>query len=172
MQTRQRTLVEEVSAVIVVGVDGSPAGDAALRFAVEEAGRKGVRVRAVCVYSAVTVYPVAPVGMGAAAITIPVASPEERAALRRAAEAAARTTIEEALSRCGANAPEGTVDVAPIEGDPGDTLVNESRHAELLVVGSHGHRALTELLLGSATHHCIQHASCPVVVIPPGLVRR
>ncbi|MSO96152.1 MAG: hypothetical protein EXQ81_10255 [Thermoleophilia bacterium] len=45
-------------------------------------------------------------------------------------------------------------------------LPHGTRRADLFVVGSHGHRARTDLLLGSTTHHCIQRASCPAVVIP------
>jgi nucleotide-binding universal stress UspA family protein len=40
-----------------------------------------------------------------------------------------------------------------------------ARDADLLVVGSHGRGALTEMLLGSVGHGCVHHAPCPVVVV-------
>lgn len=38
--------------------------------------------------------------------------------------------------------------------------------AELIVVGSHGHTALYELILGGTTRAVLKHAACPVIVIP------
>ena len=37
--------------------------------------------------------------------------------------------------------------------------------ANAIVVGAHGHRALSELLLGSTSHSVLQRAECPVVVV-------
>ena len=58
-----------------------------------------------------------------------------------------------------------SVDVAPIavEDEPAKALVDASRDADLLVVGSHGH-GLSGLLLGSVSLECAQHAACPVVI--------
>jgi nucleotide-binding universal stress UspA family protein len=44
-------------------------------------------------------------------------------------------------------------------------LLDASAGAELLVVGSRGHGGFAEALLGSVSQHCVQHASCPVVVV-------
>jgi len=49
-------------------------------------------------------------------------------------------------------------------GVPAQVLVEEATDAELLVVGSRGLGGLRELLLGSVSHQCVQHAPCPVVV--------
>jgi nucleotide-binding universal stress UspA family protein len=51
-----------------------------------------------------------------------------------------------------------------INGYPGPALVDASRDADLLVVGSRGHGELTDILLGSVGMHCITHAHCPVLV--------
>jgi nucleotide-binding universal stress UspA family protein len=51
-----------------------------------------------------------------------------------------------------------------IEGHPGPTLVDASRDANLLVVGSRGHGEFADILLGSVGLHCATHAHCPVLV--------
>ena len=54
-----------------------------------------------------------------------------------------------------------------VRGHAGNALVGASQDADLLVVGSRGHSAVAEMLLGSVSHHCVQHAACPVVVVHP-----
>ena len=39
-------------------------------------------------------------------------------------------------------------------------------HADYIVMGSHGHTALYELLVGSTTHGVLMRAPCPVVIVP------
>jgi nucleotide-binding universal stress UspA family protein len=58
-----------------------------------------------------------------------------------------------------------SVDVAPIavEDEPAKALLDASRDADLLVVGSHGH-GFSSLFLGSVSLECAQHAACPVVI--------
>lgn len=40
------------------------------------------------------------------------------------------------------------------------------RRADLIVLGSHGHTALYNLLIGSTTHDVLKQAECPVLVVP------
>lgn len=40
--------------------------------------------------------------------------------------------------------------------------------ASYIVMGSHGHTALYDLLVGSTTHGVLKKAPCPVVIVPPG----
>jgi len=47
-------------------------------------------------------------------------------------------------------------------------LLDASREADLLVVGSRGHAGFKHALLGSTAHQCARHAECPVVITRPG----
>jgi nucleotide-binding universal stress UspA family protein len=47
-------------------------------------------------------------------------------------------------------------------------LVDASRGADLLVIGSRGHGELVSFLLGSVSEHCITHAHSPVLVVRGG----
>ncbi|WP_089106970.1 universal stress protein [Streptomyces hyaluromycini] len=49
-------------------------------------------------------------------------------------------------------------------GHPPPVLIEAARHAELLVVGSHGHGAFAGMLLEPVSRHCVQHAVCAVLV--------
>ena len=47
-------------------------------------------------------------------------------------------------------------------------LEAESQGADLIVIGSHGHGALYNLLVGSVTSGVLKGAKCPVLVVPAG----
>ncbi|WP_329018626.1 universal stress protein [Micromonospora rifamycinica] len=53
-----------------------------------------------------------------------------------------------------------------VRGHPAQVLLDAADGAQLLVVGSRGHGAFAGMLLGSVSQHCVQHASCPVVIVP------
>ena len=42
-----------------------------------------------------------------------------------------------------------------------------STKARYIVMGSHGHGAMYDLLVGSTTHGVLKKAPCPVLVVPP-----
>ncbi|MGW1011164.1 universal stress protein [Streptomyces termitum] len=52
-------------------------------------------------------------------------------------------------------------------GDAAGLLVDASGEAALLVVGRHHRHRIAELLVGSVAHAVLQHAACPVAVVPP-----
>ena len=55
-----------------------------------------------------------------------------------------------------------------IQGPIVEKILSEAaeQKAELIVIGSHGHGAIYDLLVGSVTHGVIKEARCPVVVVP------
>jgi nucleotide-binding universal stress UspA family protein len=53
-----------------------------------------------------------------------------------------------------------------VEGRAAAVLIDESRGADLLVVGSRGHGGFAGLLLGSVSQQCAPHALCPLVIVP------
>ena len=54
-------------------------------------------------------------------------------------------------------------------GDPGRTLVDLSGDFDLLVTGSRGRGPVGSVILGSISRRLVDHASCPVLVVPrPG----
>jgi nucleotide-binding universal stress UspA family protein len=53
-----------------------------------------------------------------------------------------------------------------VQGHPAQVLLEAAVGAELLVLGSRGHGTFAGILLGSVSQHCVQHAPCPVVVVP------
>lgn len=139
--------------MIVVGVDGSTSAQAALRFALAEARRRGATLRAVAAWH----LPVAAYG-GAFVPPDPELASELEPGVRR--------TLERALADAGDEA-EG-VEVEPVvrEGAPARVLLEEAGEADLLVVGSRGLGGFRGLLLGSVSQQCSHHAPCPVVIVP------
>jgi nucleotide-binding universal stress UspA family protein len=141
--------------VIVVGVDHSEGAKVALRFALEEAKLRQAKLHAVHAWQF------------SGYVSSPAISNSTRgfdAALdehRRAAEAKLEATLREAIPDAGKVEIEHRV----VEGAPGAVLVEESRGADLLVVGSRGHGGFTGLLLGSVSQKCAHHAACPVVIV-------
>jgi nucleotide-binding universal stress UspA family protein len=153
---------------IVVGVDGSAGSDAALRWAVAEARLRGSRLRVVHAYQLPHV-PLTEVGVGAAGgMALPTVFTEDGERLRRAVEAQARRVLDEALGRLDGGSTEGLeIERVAAEGPPAQTLIDASRGAELLVVGSRGRGGFLGLLLGSVSQQCAHHPPCPVVILPP-----
>jgi nucleotide-binding universal stress UspA family protein len=140
--------------VIVVGVDHSAGAWEALRFALTEARLRGASLRAIHTWQP----PYSGAGLG---LTEGAYRAEELSELKSAAEAALNASIQEAIPGVG----EVEIERQVIEGVPAAVLVEESRGAELLVVGSRGLGGFRGLLLGSVSQQCAHHAACPVVIV-------
>ncbi|RJQ78864.1 universal stress protein [Amycolatopsis panacis] len=134
---------------IIVGVDGSPHSDAALRWALGVAARPGDRVHAVVVRPAEGLL-------------------RGTSFALHGSNAAPRDHIS-SIRREYPDAPEVTVTTP--RGDPATELVTESTEADLLVVGAHGTGLARKPLLGSVSRECVRYSRCPVVVITPEAAR-
>lgn len=75
--------------------------------------------------------------------------------------------LEQVAAELVGRHPTLRVEVRQVAGGPGVTLVEESRRAELVVVGSRGVGGFAGLLLGSVSNQVAQHAHCPVLVVRP-----
>jgi nucleotide-binding universal stress UspA family protein len=146
---------ERSPARIVVGVDGSPESARALRWALDEAELWGSAL--VVVHSWYTPYPVEPWGM--------VLTPRDRNVFQQEAHDLINDMVKLAVADGATRPPQLTV--TSIEDASGPALVHASADADLLVVGSRGRGGFKALLLGSTSLHCLHHATCPVVVVPP-----
>jgi nucleotide-binding universal stress UspA family protein len=140
--------------VIVVGVDHSAGAKEALRFALEESRLRQATLRAVHAWQFGYIG-----ATGLEGALPPIGG--ELHEYRAAAEAALDATLREAIPDAG----EVEVERHVVEGAPGAVLVEESRGADLLVVGSRGHGGFAQLLLGSVSQQCAHHAECPVVIV-------
>ena len=138
---------------IVVGVDGSALSIEALKWAIDEAARRGTRVDAVNAWHS------DPTTTGLSKADIIQLRP------RSEVEEDQRQLLGQAIETA---AGDRTVEIRHVllDGQPGAALVHAAQDADLLVVGSHGASRLAEVLLGSVSSYCVHHASCPVVVIP------
>jgi nucleotide-binding universal stress UspA family protein len=138
--------------LVVVGVDGSGDSVAALAWAVRYAAATGARVRAILAWH----YPGA---VGGPPIEV---APD---AVRGQTEEQMREALDEAVGKVyGSQAPAG-VEATLGYGHAAQVLIEASKEADLLVVGSRGHRAFAGMLVGSVSLHCVTRASCPVVVV-------
>ncbi|OMC31640.1 universal stress protein [Mycobacterium sp. GA-1841] len=143
---------------IVVGVDGSPSSDAAVAWAARDAQLRGVEL---------TLMHALPGAMSP--VWLDVALPEEYLQYqddqaRDVLDAARRIAVEATTATSGAH-PLRIVDKA-VPGHAVATLIEYSRRADLVVVGSRGLSKWGRRLLGSVSSSLAQHAHGPVAVIP------
>ena len=134
---------------IVVGVDGSPGSDAALRWAAEHAPAFEARLVAVHCWS--------PPLHGTEA-----EPPAEVAALERDFGA----VLDAAVERVTTIAPDVPVEKVLSRGDPADVLTELAAGAALLVLGSRGTSGHTGVVLGSVSRRTTDRATCPIVIVP------
>ncbi|WP_330276342.1 universal stress protein [Lentzea sp. NBC_00516] len=133
---------------IVVGVDGTPASDRALEWALDEAVVRGCPLHVVHAWTF-------------EALADWTETTEQRV------RAESETLIEKAVRK----ASEQRQDLPEIirtslRGDAAETLEKASEGAAMLVVASHtGHR-IRQIVLGSTSTHVVRHAHAPIVVIP------
>jgi nucleotide-binding universal stress UspA family protein len=130
---------------IVVGADGSPHGNAALRWALAEAETRQGEVTAVLCWQVPF-------------ISFPHAFDRDEL------EKGYKNYLVETVSAI-APAPRVPLWTVVAEGDPTVALIKASADADLLVLGTRGRSAFAGLLLGSVSQGCAAGAACPVVLV-------
>jgi nucleotide-binding universal stress UspA family protein len=139
---------------IVVGVDGSIHSQQALEWALHEAAIRHSPL------SVLTVHP-AIVGYFGGVVTSP-----QDLELTEQVQAAVKAQADKALAELDGPHPESVM-VKAVHGFPVEELVNASKEADMVVLGSRGVGGFTRLMLGSTAGQVVQHAHCPVLIVPP-----
>lgn len=137
---------------IVVGVDGSDASRRAARFGFSEAALRGTGLTVVHAWTT----PPHP-----ALRTFEPPGGVDWSFL----ESQAATTLSRSIATARQHFPDIDVAERLINDQPGDALMDASRGAELLVVGSRGLGGLTGMFLGSVSHGAVHRAHCSVAVV-------
>lgn len=140
--------------IVVVGIDGSPASDAALEWAVAEASLRGGELALVHAWdSTVTGHDL------------------DSCAARDVIRASAAALLESARQAATRRANGYIVRSELVEGHASAALLDVASSADLLVVGSRGRGGLRSVLFGSVARLVADHAPCPTVVIRPASAR-
>ena len=136
---------------VVVGTDGSPISEAALGFAFDAAAVRGAELVALHAWSPTAVDKALEPMMDWDAV-----ADEEDAVLA------------ERLSGWEQKYPQITVRRSVVRDGAARALVDASRGAQLVVVGSRGRGNAAGLLLGSVSHGVLHAAQSPVAIVRPG----
>jgi len=132
---------------ILVGVDGSPESKAALEWAIGQAEAKSAKIRVVMAVEDTTsdVW----ISHGPLASRLKTAHQHLDHLVKGYREGHPKIGVEHEVR----------------EGRPAEVLLDEAKHADLLVVGGRGRGAIAGALLGSVSLHCVAQSPCPVVVV-------
>ncbi|MBE1588293.1 universal stress protein [Nonomuraea angiospora] len=136
---------------VVVGIDGSPASQAAFAFALEEAALRGGTVRAICGW------------WDPGALPGPDQLPFVDAATMRAG---AEARFQQVMSVPTSQYPDVPVTTDFVDERPPRAIVEAAKGASLLVLGGHGPGVRSGALLGVVTQAALSEVHCPVAVIP------
>jgi nucleotide-binding universal stress UspA family protein len=136
---------------VLLAADGSPDSAGAVALAFEEASLRGAALRVVHTW----LYPVA-------------AGPGDMLPLvydARDLEAEERRVLAEALAGWSERYPDVVVEEELVRGRAAPRLIDESRKAQVAVVGARGRGGFAGLILGSVSQAMLHHAGCPVIVV-------
>lgn len=136
---------------IVVGIDDSAASITAMKWAAHEADLRDAEL------VLVNVWQIDP-SLAAAGVVLPWADFEEDARNQ------ATDLVEQHIGLTDAQGRERNIVI--VQGTPGPVMIELSRDAEMLVVGTQVHTGLRRVLHGSVSHFCLTHAECVVVAVP------
>jgi nucleotide-binding universal stress UspA family protein len=135
---------------VVVGVDGSDASTGAVAYAANTAAKRRIPLHVVTTYSM-------PAALFAEGMVPPQPVYDEL-------EKECMPIIEKAVETARKIAPGLQVSHAVVEGNPSQVLIDYSREAKVIVLGSRGLGGIKGMVLGSVSAAVASHAYCPVVV--------
>lgn len=144
----------EVDGGILVGHDGSPHADVALRWAARLATQAGLPLHVMRSW------------VISSAPRPDTWSPGYAPPLRDF-EAAVLEALRRDVQRCRLDDSGAQPTLHVVHGTPGHRLVEATARADMLVVSKRGRGGFMGLVLGSTTDQVVRHAHCPVVVVPP-----
>lgn len=134
------------TAVCVVGIDDPSTSDEVLAFAFAEASRLGLALTVVHCMAAM---------------------PAQRGIPQDTTEKAweIRSRLSDAVAPWRQKYPGIRAEIEVVSKPPARTLVEMSRQALLVVVGSHGAGGFRGMLLGSTSQQVLHHAAAPVAIV-------
>ncbi|MGB6275814.1 MAG: universal stress protein [Rhodococcus sp. (in: high G+C Gram-positive bacteria)] len=141
--------VGTVDAPILVGIDGSATSEVAVEQAFDLASLLDVPMIAALAWS--------PLSQGAA-LSLP-GSPDSAEIEREQ-----RMLLSECLAGWSEKYPDVSVEHVVQQGNPAHLLIDLSKRAGLVVVGSHGRGVVARALFGSTSSNLTRHARCPVMI--------
>lgn len=130
---------------IVVGVDGSPSSLLALQWAARLVPTVASSITAVAAWQVPFTY-----------YEFPISGWDPKSV--------AQTILSTALNEAFDGEPPPFITAETRQGPAAGVLIDESRNAEMLIVGSRGHGGFVGLLLGSVSSAVAEHAACPVLI--------
>jgi nucleotide-binding universal stress UspA family protein len=137
---------------VVVGDDGSPAAEAALRYALDEARRRDTALHVVRAWRIASAIPLS----GSAAGYVPALAELEADTLK---------DLKNRVRRILDEPKDVKVHVHAVYASAARALITASESAEAVVVGSRGLGGFASLLLGSVADQCTRHCASPVIVV-------
>jgi len=146
---------------IVVGMDGSPGGRAAVTFALRDADRRGAALEVVTAFDTAETLTAL---CGSSTAPIGGSTDDIRESVLKETTRLVEDVCTEVATEPNTYLP--AVTVAAVGGSAAAVLLQASRGADLLVVGSRGRGGFASMVLGSVGLQCVLHATCPVTVVP------
>lgn len=145
---RDEELPDPHNAPVLLGTDGSPASELATAIAFDEASRRGVDLVAFHAWSDAAVVDVFEINWPAV-------------------EDEAERSLAESLAGWQERYPDVTVHRRIAQDRAARHLIDQSRTAQLVVVGSHGRGGLSRMVLGSVSNAVLHSVRIPVIVARP-----
>lgn len=151
-QRESRSADESFQGAVVIGVDKLGSDNTAVHVAAEYAADHSLTLAVVCVVPT-THY-------------LPMNSAELERAVQEELMGPAKKLTESVAEQLRQRQPELSVITRVLQGRPADALVDASRTAELLVMGSRGYGGFRGLLMGSVSQAVLADTECPLMIVP------